>query len=257
MEDDAPSSSSASRDPDDWLLNGLPPQPPSLMSQKYSTFYSSDHCYAAWLPNGICVVGLAASHPLLTSLRAELAATKTNMYMVGTETASDDMLESRKRKREDGEEEQQQAPTTVGCGSVTIDFDVGKKTGVGSRADLKDSGKKAGQGVALQPGSLLAKIRISGGEPKLVRSPIAGRLLECNGALVKTPSLLWEAPEREGHLAIFFPSAAETQRAREKLMTKEAYEAFTAKEMTGGGPDDVVPVVQPLEPLPASLLSST
>ena len=226
MEDDAPSSS-LSRDPDDWLVHGLPAQPPSLKN-KYATFYSPDHCYASWLPNGICVVGLVSSHPLLSSLRA-----KQPMSMM-SETVSE-APEGRKRKREDEEEEQ--APPS-GSSSITIDFDVGKKNGqFGSRVDLKESGKKAGQGLLLQPGSLLAKISIDGGPGQqsctIIRSPIAGKLLECNGTLIKTPSLLWEAPEREGHIAVFYPSAAETARAKEKLLTKEAYDALILKSNEG------------------------
>lgn len=243
MDDEHPSSS-LSREPDDWLVHGLPEEPPSLM-KKYTTYYSSDHTYASWLPNGVCVVGLTASHPLLTSLKGG------NQAAMGGEGVFEP--EGRKRKRDEGEkegkEDEEEKPASV-RGSLTIDFEVGKKNGQGLRADLKESGKKAGQGLVLQPGSLLVKISVCAGGSgqmihSMVRSPIAGKLLECNGALVKNPSLLCQAPEREGHLAVFYPSAAETSRAREKLLSKEAYDALLLRESERGveGPAEMDPDV--------------
>jgi hypothetical protein len=68
--------------PDDWLVNTelLAERPLSLIEERFKQFFTLDvggqgyDMYINMLPNGVCIVGLAPSHPLIHHHRRRMAS---------------------------------------------------------------------------------------------------------------------------------------------------------------------------------------
>ncbi|XP_060805889.1 protein Abitram [Amyelois transitella] len=101
----------------------------------------------------------------------------------------------------------------------TINFSIGNVDRLNNT--VKGKGKKGGQ--ILTPNSIICKIEYSDGSSFDVPCGLKGTLIEVNEQLVKHPELLKEMPDANGYIAIILSSIANSEAAKNKLLSHEEY----------------------------------
>ncbi len=183
--------------PNDWMEDPsmLPARPKSSMD-RYKLIFALDvnghkghDMFVAALPNQVCIVGLAPSHPLIRRHRAEACmrgqasdkaavqdAAPSPVAAAAAPADEDGGQPPTKRQRASEEPPRQESAAAaaaaeeeelVNCFPLSrlkrVDFEVGGgKNPAASRAAIKESGRSGKRpssgGTYLKPGSLLCKI---------------------------------------------------------------------------------------------------
>ncbi|MEW5310569.1 MAG: hypothetical protein WDW38_002355 [Sanguina aurantia] len=255
---------------DDWMqhVDLLPARPETFVEAKYLRYFAVDVCghaghdqYVYIAQNGLAVVGLAPSHPLirehrslssytpLTQTTAVDAALLSLVQTPGPSQSEDDgpaqtadgggggssepkaQPKNLNKKAKLAPAAQEGAPATdPGTPGPAKSFPLEEVQGVSyvvgkkDRSSIKTSGKHAA-GSFLQPSSVLCTISSRAKPPSSVTlwACIAGKLLEVNPRLLTDPSLLFNRPCCEGYVAILMPSPGELSSAKSSLLDEVAY----------------------------------
>ncbi|KAJ9532344.1 hypothetical protein QJQ45_010355 [Haematococcus lacustris] len=233
---------------DDLLaIPGLLPHPaPSFIAQRFTRLFAidvgdvlgHDH-YVFVAPNGLAVLGLAPSHPLIAAHRQRcsqqqqqeqqqqqqepIGAGVACLSASDQDTCSSTAAGLAATVIAEGDQEPMAKRARIVAGSCTeqlgqlhsVSFDIGKRS-----ADTRMNGKKRHQGNLLDAHSVLAKLQLQPNSSLSVRAVAPGKLLEVNKRLVAQPQLLLD---RDGWLAIVFPSIAQLKVLQEGLLSVPRY----------------------------------
>lgn len=104
-------------------------------------------------------------------------------------------------------------------GVTAVDFNVGKS----DRSGIKVTGKRKKNAQHFESNTALCKVCTKDDTSYIVRCCIKGSLLEVNDRLIKQPSLLNSAADREGYIAIIMPKPADWLKTKPLFLGIDEY----------------------------------
>ncbi|PNH02492.1 hypothetical protein TSOC_011522 [Tetrabaena socialis] len=227
-------------EPNDWLEHPelLPPRPRCLTEIKYTRLFAIDlqgrPCHDQYVflaPNGLAVVGLAPSHPLIAAHRKSAGFTPLPLQYIAPrldQLAAEELVAA-------APDEDAQAEEGGGGDAAAQEAAGGGEVGVGAGMEEEEE-EEAEAGAAYGGGWQAAIVAVeecggwwdgggwlNWGGGFSIWCVSSGLLLELNERLATEPHLLFDRPCREGYAAIVHPSPSAARELRATLLSEGAY----------------------------------